>query len=83
MRGKARNAARIAALRPGAVAVEAQDRRGIEPPHALELGFGDRGAVGRDDLGDAGAVERDHVHIAFDHDQPLGGAAGGRARSML
>ena len=50
---------------------------GIEPPHPLELRFGERGAVGRDDLGDAGAVERDHVHIALDHDQPLGGAAGG------
>ena len=64
-------------LAAGAVAVEAEDRRRIEPPHALELGFGDRGAVGRDDFGDAGAVEGDHVHIAFHHDQPLGGAAGG------
>ena len=64
-------------LPAGAVAVEAQDRRGVEPPHPLELRLGDRGAVGRDDFGDAGAVERDHVHIAFDDDQPLGGAAGG------
>ena len=43
----------------------------------LELRLGQRGAVGRDDLGYAGAVERDHVHIALDHDQALGGAAGG------
>ncbi len=34
-----------------------------------------RGAVGRDGLGDPGAVEGDHVHIAFDDDQALGGAA--------
>ena len=27
---------------------------------------------------DAGPVQRDHVHIALDHDQPLGGAAFGR-----
>ncbi len=60
-----------------AVAVEAEDRRRIEAPQPLELRFGQRGAVGRDDFGDAGAVERDHVHIAFDHDQPLGGAARG------
>ena len=71
-------AARIAALRPGAVAVEAEDRRGIEAPQALELGFGERGADGRDDFGDAGAVEGDHVHIAFDDDQAPGGPAGGR-----
>ena len=64
-------------LLAGAVAVEAEDRRRVEPPHALELGLGDRGAVGRDDLGDAGAVEGDDVHIAFDDDQALGGAAGG------
>ena len=74
-RGKARVAARIAAFLPGTVAVEAEDRRGIEPPQPLELAFGERGAVGRDHLGDAGAVEGDHVHIAFDDDQPLGGAA--------
>ena len=36
-----------------------------------------RGAVGGDHLRDAGAVEGDDVHIAFDHDQPLGGAARG------
>ena len=64
-------------LAAGVVAVEAQDRRGVEAPHPLELRLGDRGAVGRDGLGDAGAVEGDHVHIAFDHDQPLGGAARG------
>ena len=60
-----------------AVAVEAEDRRRVEPPHALELGLGDRRAVGRDGFGDTGAVEGDDVHIAFDHDQPPGGAAGG------
>ena len=43
----------------------------------LELRLGERGAVGRDDFGDAGAIERDDVHIAFDDDQPLGGAARG------
>ena len=59
-------------LLPGIVAVEAQDRRGLEPPHPLELRLGQRGAVGRDRLGDPGAVERDDVHIAFDHDQPVG-----------
>ena len=75
-RGSARVAARIAAFLPGAVAVEAEDRRRIEPPQPLELRLGERGAVGGDDLGDAGAVERDHVHIALDDDQPLGGAAG-------
>ena len=44
-------------LLPGAVAVEAEDRRGLEPPHPLELGLGQRGAVGGDDLADPGAVE--------------------------
>src|SRR5690348_12794020 len=33
-------------LSPRAVAVEAEDRRRIEPPHPLELGLGDRGTVG-------------------------------------
>ena len=69
-------AARIAAFLPGIVAVEAEDRRRIEAPQPLELRFGQCGAVGRDDFGNAGAVERDHVHIAFDHDQPPGSAAG-------
>ena len=64
-------------LAPGRVTVEAQDRRGIEPPHALELRLGDRGAVGGDNLGDARPVEPDHVHIAFDNDQALRGAARG------
>ncbi len=44
-------------LTAGIVAVEAHDRRGIEAPHALELRFGDGGAVGCDGLGDSGAVE--------------------------
>ena len=39
--------------------------------------FGQRGAVGRDRLAEAGAVEGDHVHIAFDDDQAPGLAAGG------
>ncbi len=64
-------------LLPGAVAVEAEDRRGIEPPHPLELGLGDRGAERGDDLADPRRVERDHVHLALDHDQALRGAAGG------
>ena len=63
---------------PGAVAVEAQDRRGIEPPHPLELAFGDRGAVGRDGFGDPRPVEGDDVHVTLDDNQALGGAAGGR-----
>ena len=65
-------------LLAGAVAVEAEDRRGIEAPHPFELCFGHRGAVGRDRFRDPGAVERDHIHVALDHDQPFRGAAGGR-----
>src|SRR5206468_9409951 len=52
-------------LAAGIVAVEAEDRRRIEAPQPLELAFREGGAVGRDYLRDAGAVERDHVHIAF------------------
>src|SRR5438034_1216054 len=44
-------------LAPGGIAVEAQDRGGIEAPQPLELAFRERGAVGRDDFGDPGAVE--------------------------
>ena len=62
---------------PGGIAVEAEDRRRVEPPHPFELRLGHGGAVGGDGLGDAGAVERDDVHIAFDDDQAAGRAAGG------
>ena len=64
-------------LLPRAVAVEAEDGVGIEPPHALELRLGDGGAVRSDGLGNAGAVEGDDVHIALDYDQALGRAGGG------
>jgi len=63
-------------LPAGIVAVEAQDRRWIEAPQPLELAFGKRSPVGRDHFGYAGAVERDHVHVPFDDDQPFRGAAG-------
>ncbi len=59
------------------IAVEAQQWRGLEPPHPLELGLGQRGAVGGDDFGDPGAVEADHIHIAFDHDHAVRRARGG------
>ena len=39
--------------------------------------FGHRGAERRDRIGDPGLVERDHVHLPFDHDHPLRLAAGG------
>ena len=77
MWGRARRAARIAAFWPALSPSKQRIGEGSRRHMPLELGLGDRGAVGRDDLGDAGAVEGDHVHIAFDDDQAPGGAAGG------
>ena len=71
-------AARIAALRPALSPSKHRIGEGSSRHIRSSWASVTRGAVGRDHFGDAGAVERDHVHIAFDDDQPLGGAAGGR-----
>ena len=76
MCGRARSAARIAACWPAASPSKQRIGRGDQPPHPLELAFGQCGAERRDRLADPGLVDRDHVHIAFDHDQPPGRAAG-------
>ena len=63
----------------GIVAVEAQDRHplagGRQLPQLQDLAFGQRGAERGHGALEAGAHQRDHVHVAFDHDHRL--AVGG------
>ncbi len=53
----------------GPVAVEADDGLRRELPQQLHLALGEGGAERGDDVGETRLMERDHVHIAFDHDQ--------------
>ena len=75
-RQRALGRARRGAL-AGGVAVEAQDRLGREPPHQLDLRFGQRGAERRHRFRYAGALQCDHVHVAFQATiRPFSRAAG-------
>ena len=53
----------------GVVAVEQQDRFVGDPPQHCELILGERGSERRDGRRKSGGRHRDHVDIAFDHDQ--------------
>ena len=53
----------------GPVAVEADDRFGREQPKLIHLAFGESGAERRHSLMEACLMQRDHVHVAFDHDE--------------
>src|SRR6185437_7141518 len=50
------------------IAVEAQHRLRQEAPQLLDLLLGERRAERRHGAAEAGAVQRDHVHIALGHD---------------
>ena len=63
-----------------AVAVEADDGLGCEQPQHFHLALGEGGAERRHRVGEARLMERDHVHIAFDHDE-LALVEGGLARA--
>ena len=78
--GSARWAARSAAFCPAASPSKQSDRHVGDPPQPLELRLGQRGAERGDRLADPRLRQRDHVHIAFDHDHAVGLARGGRAR---
>ena len=68
----------------GAVAVEAQDRLVVEPPHQGELIGGERGAERRDGGLEAGGDHGDDVDIAFDGDDARAPSwAALRAAAML
>ena len=63
----------------GLVAVEADDGLRRQLPQHLHLPLGEGGAERGHDILEARLMERDHVHIAFDHDQLAlveGGCAG-------
>ncbi len=62
----------------GIVAVEAQHRLVDHAPQREHLFFGQRGAQGRDGVGEAGLGQRDDVGIALDDDDGAG-VAGCRA----
>ncbi|SSC71237.1 unnamed protein product [Ciceribacter sp. T2.26MG-112.2] len=59
----------------GTVAVKAKHRHRRHLPHQVELVFGERRAERRNGVLDAGLVERDDIHVAFDRDDRIG--AGG------
>ncbi len=62
-----------------AVAVETDHGLGREQPQPLHLPLGEGGAERGDHILEARLVERDHIHIAFDHDE-LARGEGGFAR---
>ena len=67
---------------PGLVAVEGQHRLGRGAPQHLQLILGESGAQGGHGMGEPGAYQRDHIHIAFGQDDGAGldggGARGGK-----
>ena len=65
------------------VAVEADGRLGREQPELIHLPLGEGGAERRHGIDEARLIERDHIHIAFDHDQLALSKAGPRARAKL
>ena len=64
-------------LLPRRIAIEAEDRHLDHLPQPLDLMLGQRGAERGDGIAEPGLRERDHVHIAFDHDHAAGLATGG------
>ena len=64
-------------LQAGLVAVKGQDRFGRGAPQKMQLVFGQRGAQRRHGMGEAGAHQRDHIHIAFGQDDGAGLDGGG------
>jgi hypothetical protein len=66
--GSARSAARLAARMPAPSPSKQSTGCGVILPQQLELVFGERRAERRHGILDAGLMQRDHVHIAFDGD---------------
>ena len=60
------------------VAVEAQDRARHVTPQQFDLRFGQRGSHWCHGFVDPGRRQSDNVHIAFDHENAVGLARGGR-----
>ena len=56
----------------GLISIEADDGLRRELPQELHLPLGEGSAERRDHIGEARLVERDDVHIAFDHDELAG-----------
>ena len=52
------------------VAIEAQQRLVHHAPEQFDLPFGQRGAHWCHGVVNPGRGQRDHVHVAFDHDNP-------------
>ena len=59
------------------IAVKGQDRFGRGAPQQMQLVFGQRGAQRRHAMGETGAHQRDHIHIAFGQDDGAGLDGGG------
>jgi hypothetical protein len=70
-RGRARSRRPDRRALAGGIAVEAQDRRRRPAATAARAALGDRGAHRRDRFARSRRGERDHVHVAFDHDHPV------------
>src|SRR5579883_2362928 len=68
----------------GGVAVEAEDGLVDKPPQFAELRLGQGGAEGGDRDAEARLMQGDHVHIAFDDDEPalLGGTPAGMGQAI-
>ena len=64
-------------LQSGSVAVKGQNGFGRGAPQKMQLILGQRGAQWRHGMGEAGAHHRDHIHIAFGHDDGAGLDGGG------
>ncbi len=85
--GSASSAARAAARLPAASPSKHRIGAGDEPPQLLELLLGQRRAERGDGAAETRLMQRDHVHVAFDHHQRRAAAAPprgpGRARRAL
>ncbi len=62
---------------PSRVAIEAQQWRRDHRPQLFDLRLGKRCSKRRDSFSETGLGERDHIHIALDHDDTPGLACGG------
>ena len=72
--GRSRGSARVVARRRPAARPRPRRstaRRFHHAPEQLDLPFGQRGAERSDRILDPRRRQRDHVHVAFDHDQPV------------
>ena len=67
----------VRGLQSRRVAVKSQDRFGRGAPQQMQLIFGQRRAQRRHGVGEAGAHQRDHIHIAFGEDDGAGLDGGG------